>query len=151
MNLRSIIAVTAIIIPLLAGAQTPQTTADDSEPGYVPQFFSSKVKKLKPTSDNLFLPPQYPGGEDAVQADLNKGVHYPAAAQERGIQGTVVLNLFIDANGKVAAITALQNPDNNLTGAAVVAAQKLKAFAPATLNGQPVGAWYAVPLNFRLQ
>ena len=73
------------------------------------------------------------------------------AAQENGTQDTVVLNLFIDAEGKVAAISALQSPDNNLTGAAVQAAQKLNTFVPATLNGQPVGAWFAIPINFRLQ
>ena len=152
MNIRSIIACAALTISLMAGAQAPVAPANNATPGYIPQFFAKKVgNKLKPTSDNLFLPPQYPGGEDALHADLNKAVRYPAAAQENGTQGTVVLNLFIDAEGKVAAISALQSPDNNLTGAAVQAAQKLNTFVPATLNGQPVGAWFAIPINFRLQ
>ena len=81
MNIRSIIACAALTISLMAGAQAPEAPANNATPGYIPQFFAKKVgNKLKPTSDNLFLPPQYPGGEDALHADLNKAVRYPAAA-----------------------------------------------------------------------
>lgn len=76
---------------------------------------------------------------------------YPDAARRRGEEGTVVLEIAVDAQGNVTGATvATSSGSSALDSAARAAASKLK-FTPASRNGAPVGGTVRIPFAFRLR
>jgi protein TonB len=77
---------------------------------------------------------------------------YPPIAHRAGIEGRVILELFIDRNGLVQRITILQeNPKDRGFGEAAVKAFTGKRCQPAQANGEPVSARYRYPVTFKLK
>ena len=90
---------------------------------------------------------------------------YPEEAKEAGLEGDVVLLIYIDEKGKVRNAVVQASPDvegkstadcdnptsavEAIENAAVEAAYQCE-FEPATVNGEPVGMWYAIVMQFRL-
>ena len=91
-------------------------------------------------------PPLPVGGFKAIQANLV----YPEKALQAGIEGTIVVQFYVDENGKIGNCTVLKGlPGKGLDDAAVEAIRKT-AFQPARQGGQNVGATIAVPVLFQL-
>lgn len=92
-------------------------------------------------------PPVPIGGYAAIQ----KNIIYPEIAQEAGIEGTVVIQAFVDKKGIVKETNILKGiPNTGLDEAAVDAIKKTK-FKPAKQRDRPVGVWISIPVNFRLK
>jgi TonB family protein len=64
---------------------------------------------------------------------------YPQAALEAGVEGTVVMNVFIDATGDVQHVHVLSSPGYGMDEAAVAAARQFK-FKPATDDGDAIAS-----------
>ena len=76
---------------------------------------------------------------------------YPEIAQEAGIEGTVVVQVFVDANGRVKETVILKGiPSTGLDDAATDAIRKVR-FRPAKQRERAVGVWISIPVNFRLK
>ena len=76
---------------------------------------------------------------------------YPEIAQEAGIEGTVVVQVFIDKKGRVQDTVILKGiPNTGLDEAAISAIRKTR-FRPAKQRERPVGVWISIPVNFRLK
>ena len=76
---------------------------------------------------------------------------YPEIAQEAGIEGTVVVQVFVDKKGRVKATVILKGiPNTGLDEAAISAIRKTR-FRPAKQRARPVGVWISIPVNFRLK
>ena len=76
---------------------------------------------------------------------------YPEIAQEAGIEGTVVVQVFIDKKGRVQDTLILKGiPNTGLDEAAISAIRKTR-FRPAKQRERPVGVWISIPVNFRLK
>ena len=76
---------------------------------------------------------------------------YPDIAQEAGIEGTVVVQVFIDKKGRVQDTVILKGiPNTGLDEAAISAIRKTR-FRPAKQRERPVGVWISIPVNFRLK
>lgn len=78
--------------------------------------------------------------------------HYPKAAIKKGEQGNVVLDVTVDATGKVTGVQIDQRGTDASTAlqlAALQAAGNWK-FNPGRKNGKPVGGVIQVPVNFSL-
>jgi len=74
---------------------------------------------------------------------------YPAAAKAARVQGVVIIEAVIGADGKVADAKVLRSvPD--LDGAAVAAVKQWE-FTPTLLNGKPVPVVMTVTVNFKLK
>jgi TonB family protein len=71
---------------------------------------------------------------------------YPQTALEAGIQGTVSLNVMIDAEGQVTRVIYLKGP-KELTEAAEAAARK-STYEPAYRRGKPSAAFINVNYTF---
>lgn len=77
---------------------------------------------------------------------------YPAEAIKRGEQGNVVLDVTVDATGKVTGVQIDQRGTDasaNLQVAAIQGAENWK-FNPGRKNGKAVGGVIQVPVNFSL-
>jgi len=73
---------------------------------------------------------------------------YPTALQRAGVGGSVKLQLWVDAEGRVDNMQMREGSgDQSLNVAAMRAARELR-FRPATNNGNPVGTWVEFTVNF---
>lgn len=94
-------------------------------------------------------PASYPGGENAMKADIARGVEYPVEAAEKGIQGTVKLEVTINADGSIGEIKPT-GPNELLIKEAVRLARTMQKFTPAMKDGKPVVSTITFPVKFRL-
>tara|TARA_B100000029_G_scaffold6317_1_gene6837 strand:- start:1520 stop:2143 length:624 start_codon:yes stop_codon:yes gene_type:complete len=76
---------------------------------------------------------------------------YPEIAQEAGIEGTVLIQFFIDSKGNVTEAWVLNEgiPNTGLNEAALDAVKKSK-WKPAQQRDKKVGVWQTVPVKFEL-
>jgi protein TonB len=91
-------------------------------------------------------PPEPIGGLEA----LMRNVKYPPIAREAGIEGTVVIQAFINDRGVVTeTVVAKSLPGTGLDDAAVEAIRRTR-FKPAKQRDRPVGVWLTIPVMFKL-
>jgi len=76
---------------------------------------------------------------------------YPEIAQEAGIEGTVVVQVFVDARGRVKETVILKGIPNTGLDEAATEAIRLVRFKPARQRERAVGVWISIPVNFRLK
>lgn len=94
-----------------------------------------------------------PGSAQPIPPDSTKLIpikmpkaNYPLVAQQRKIQGEVMLNVVVSETGDVDSVEVLSG-DPVLADAAVSAAKKWK-FQPFIKNGKPVKVSTKLPLDF---
>lgn len=76
---------------------------------------------------------------------------YPEIAQEAGIEGTVIVQAFINAKGIVEETIILKGvPNTGLDEAAAEAIMRTR-FKPAKQRDRPVGVWISIPVHFTLK
>jgi len=107
-----------------------------------------------PKSSTVRLPPGAPerhGLEPPVVINPDPGVDYPIALYEQGIEGKVVLRLFVDSAGRLVRDSTRIAESSGypaLDSAALRAAPGFQ-FAPARNNDIPVAAAFLQPVQFR--
>lgn len=74
---------------------------------------------------------------------------YPAALEERGIGGSVTIQLTIDTSGKVSSATLSQSSGQAALDRAALSGVRRWKFKPALHHGQPVVASARVTVVFR--
>ena len=77
---------------------------------------------------------------------------YPPIALRSGIEGRVILELFIDRNGIVQRVTVLrEDPEDRGFGEAAIRALMGRQGIPDTSNGEAVSCRYRFPVTFRIR
>lgn len=111
------------------------------------------VDRLK-DGEEVFItadePPVFPGGVEAMMKYLNDSIVYPAKAKEKGISGTVVLQLTIARTGKITGIRVAYSVDSTLDAEAVRVVSKMPNWQPAKQNGKNVAVYFSLPVRFAL-
>ncbi len=92
-------------------------------------------------------PPEPLGGFEAIQ----RNVIYPEIAQEAGIEGTVVVQAYVDEFGKVRDCNILKGIPNTGLNEAAINAIKKTDFKPAKQRDRNVGVWISIPVIFKLK
>jgi TonB family protein len=96
-------------------------------------------------------PPTTPAEEPPVALNPVSPVLYPRALLEQGIEGRVLLRLYVDSAGRVipdSTRIAESSGYPALDSAAVVGSPELR-FSPALLQGRPIAAPFLQPVQFR--
>ncbi|HEX4964429.1 MAG TPA: energy transducer TonB [Thermoanaerobaculia bacterium] len=75
---------------------------------------------------------------------------YSEMARRAGVQGTVIVEAVIDAQGQVTNVRLLRGLPMGLDQAAVDAIRQWR-FKPAQLDGHPVKVYFTLTVNFSLQ
>jgi periplasmic protein TonB len=103
--------------------------------------------------DHADLQPSTPPEEPPVAINPISPVRYPPALLAQGIEGRVLLRLYVDSAGRVIPDSiriAESSGYPALDSAALAGAPELK-FSPALHQGQPVAAPFLQPVQFRSQ
>ena len=96
--------------------------------------------------------PTFNGGDANDFAKwVNDHINYPTAAQEKGIEGRVVLGFVVDENGAVKDVKVLKGVDPTLDAEAVRVVSASPNWAAGKQNGQSAKVSYTFPVVFKLQ
>ena len=109
--------------------------------------------------DDWDAPPPPPGGPDIRFIPYDKAptpkipikVIYPDLAREAGIEGTVIIQFFINEKGKVTEAEIMKGIPNTGLNEAALAAVLRSTWKPARQRDKKVGVWQTVPVRFELK
>ena len=122
-----------------------ETFLDDFEAWTAPPLLDNET-----SARVRFIPYDEPpiplGGYGAITANLV----YPEIARQAGIQGTVVLRVYVSERGFVEEIVVEKGvPQTGMDEAAIRAVRQVR-FKPAMQRDRALGVWIAIPIHFRI-
>jgi protein TonB len=82
---------------------------------------------------------------------VNTPPRYPRSARRRGQQGTVVLSVYVDEQGRVAKLRLLDSSGHRALDNAALQAVKDWIFEPGVQGGTKAAMWVKVPVRFVLR
>ena len=90
--------------------------------------------------------------EPVFDADYlkNPAPYYPQAARKRGIQGKVLINVLVKADGTPSTVEISRSSGSSILDIAALDAVKQWRFIPAKRSGQLVAANVIVPVEFKI-
>jgi protein TonB len=113
----------------------------------------------KPTGSNIAIIPidSLPSPDDFVVVEqlpvmtYEQIPPYPRRARMMGIEGTVIIQAFVDKEGTVRRAQAARcdQPGWGFEESAVWAAYRCR-YSPAIQNGRPIGVWVSYKVTFTL-
>ena len=132
-------------LPMTAVGDRPKEPADTGAiprppDGVAPSAPVPGLRTERP--DPLMLPARDDPG--------NRGPAYPVAALRLRQQGTVLLRLYIGADGAVTRVETRRSSGVAALDAAAVAALSAWRFLPAERAGQPIASYRDQPVSFVL-
>lgn len=127
--------------------------ADSAQPpsNYLAATAPSRMegKSAAATAETAALPSLIAGSAAKAFGDNRKPI-YPAYARRRGIEGRVVLDVIVAANGKAKDVSVAQSSRYEVLDEAAVKAVREWRFHPARENGRTIESRLKVPVTFRL-
>lgn len=81
----------------------------------------------------------------------NPAPRYPILARKRGYQGTVILDVLIDENGRVADTRIFSSSGYSLLDKAARATVADWLFEPGMQGDEKIEMWVKVPIRFQLK
>ena len=99
-------------------------------------------------ADGVEEAPEFPGGQYEMLTYLAKKVKFPASAQEKGINGTVLVEFVVDKDGRVIEPNIVESLGTDCDYEALRAVSTMPAWKPAKHNGKPVRVRNTVPIQF---
>ncbi len=105
-----------------------------------------ELEDVIPASD-VFTPFEVP-----PQPIVNPSPDFPEIARNAGVEGMVVMKIYVDTKGNVRKweVMKAQPAGLGFEEEVIKVIQKWK-FTPAIQQNKPVGAWIAVPFNFEFK
>jgi protein TonB len=88
--------------------------------------------------------PQFP------EKEIESRIIYPPLADKQGIEGLVILEIYIDQNGNVKKVLVLKDPGYGFGDAAKRAYEGMRC-TPAKANGIPVAVKFRKPVRFTIR
>ena len=86
---------------------------------------------------------------DGIMTHIMNELIYPEEAQNKGLEGTVVVEFVVNVKGVVSDVKILRGL-GPLDEAAMEVVRSLPHFTPGLENGKPVNVKYALPIRFSL-
>ena len=100
--------------------------------------------------DSGVVSPVFPGGNQGWSHFLSYYIRYPKNAYIQRIQGTVVVQVFIEADGTLTNPVVLSSPSADLSNESLRVISLSPKWKPATKDGKPIKVKCGVPVIFAL-
>ncbi|MBD5349498.1 MAG: energy transducer TonB [Bacteroides sp.] len=104
----------------------------------------------EPVYDSVDIAPQYPGGLEALNSFVNNNIQYPVSLSETAVQGRVIVKFIVKKDGSIGDIKVIKTLIPELDEDATRVIRMLSGFTPAMINGEPVNAWFTLPITYKL-
>ncbi|WP_308768519.1 energy transducer TonB [uncultured Bacteroides sp.] len=95
--------------------------------------------------------PDFPGGQAALMQYLHANIKYPSIAQEEGIQGRVIVQFVVKADGSIANAVVARSVSPEIDKEALRLVNSMPKWEPGMQRGKAVNVNITVPIMFRLQ
>lgn len=82
---------------------------------------------------------------------LGEHIRYPEEAKQKNIQGRVVLQFVLTADGSVEHVVLQRDIGGGCGAEAVRVVKGMPRWKPGRQNGEPVQVYYTLPVSFRLE
>ncbi len=109
-----------------------------------------KEESTQVTGVSEYLP-EFPGGQSALLAFLRRNIRYPAAAQENGVQGRVIVQFVVNRDGTVTDPVVLRSVCSVLDREAVRVVSSMPRWRPGMQGGRSIRTTYTIPVTFKLK
>ena len=94
--------------------------------------------------------PEFPGGPKECRAFLLKNIKYPQISQENGVQGRVIVQFVVNADGSITDPTVVRGVDPYLDKEALRVINLMPKWKPGKQRGKAVRVRYTQPVVFKL-
>ena len=94
--------------------------------------------------------PEFPGGHKECMAFLSKNIKYPQISQENGVQGRVIVQFVVNADGSITDPTVVRGIDPYLDKEALRVINLMPKWKPGKQRGKAVRVRYTLPVKFNL-
>ena len=95
--------------------------------------------------------PMYAGGMQELMKYLQMNIRYPKEAQERGLQGRVIVQFVVNKDGSICNEQVVKSVDPQLDAEAIRVIRCMPNWIPGKQRGEPVRVRFTLPVTFRLQ
>ena len=95
--------------------------------------------------------PEFPGGMQECMKWLGKNIKYPTTAQEKGIQGRVIVQFVVERDGSITEPKVVRGVDPDLDKEALRVISIMPNWKPGMQKGKAVRVKYTLPVAYRLQ
>lgn len=107
------------------------------------------------TKDEVFMVveqmPEFPGGMKELMTYLKDNIKYPKAAQDKKVQGRVIVQFVVEKDGTPTEFNVVRSIDPDLDAEALRVMKEMPKWKPGMQRGQVVRVKYTVPVSFRLE
>lgn len=112
-------------------------------------------KEKKPVSvQNAFMVvenmPEFPGGMRACMEFLARNIKYPVECQKNGVQGRVIVQFIVKADGSVDSPEIMRSVDPLLDAEALRVVGLMPKWKPGTQKGEAVDVRFTIPIAFQI-
>ena len=94
--------------------------------------------------------PSYPGDMAECYMFFARQMHYPEEAEEKGIEGRVLIRFVVEKDGRLTNFEVIETPDPLLSDEALRVLKQMPQWIPAKNKGKDVRCRYSMPILFRL-
>ena len=95
--------------------------------------------------------PEFPGGMKELMTYLKDNIKYPKAAQDKKVQGRVIVQFVVEKDGTPTEFNVVRSVDPDLDAEALRVLGGMPKWKPGMQKGQVVRVKYTVPVSFKLQ
>lgn len=100
--------------------------------------------------NNVEVMPSYPGDMAECYMFVARQMHYPEEAEEKGIEGRVLIRFVVEKDGRLTNFEVIESPDPLLSNEALRVLKQMPKWIPAKNKGKDVRCRYSMPILFRL-
>ena len=137
--------------PLKVSIKKPATIDEIQAVGYAP---APKTNDPSAAQGEIFQvveeQPMFPGGMQELMTFLQTSIRYPKEAQERGLQGRVIVQFVVNKDGSICDEKVVRSVDPQLDAEALRVVRSMPNWTPGKQRGEAVRVRFTLPVTFRL-
>ena len=94
--------------------------------------------------------PQFPGGAVELMKWLTKNLRYPQQAQNKKIEGKVIVQFIVTADGSMSNLQIIKKLEASCDNEAMRVMRMMPKWKPGVQDGKPCRTMVCIPIVFKL-
>ncbi len=128
--------------------------SDDTQAAVEVKYTPVEVEEEEVDEQQIFQvveeAPEFPGGLKACMKFLSDQIKYPQISQENGVQGRVIIQFVVNADGTIVDPVVVRGVDPYLDKEALRVIKLMPKWKPGKQRGKAVRCKFTQPVLFRL-
>ena len=128
--------------------------SDDTQAAVEVKYTPVEVEEEEVDAQQIFQVveenPEFPGGMKECMKFLSNNIKYPQISQENGVQGRVIVQFVVNADGTIVDPVVVRGVDPYLDKEALRVIKLMPKWKPGKQRGKAVRVRYTQPVLFRL-